>query len=82
MKAWAASKQLESDPLEHCAAHDPKRSFWWKPAWEIHIVSNQEKAKWIEDNVVRETSVLRMWVEDTVTATMNQQEDMRNAKMV
>jgi len=35
---------------------------------EMHFLNNEEKEKYIEDYVERETSVARMRVEDTVTS--------------
>jgi len=44
------------------------------------LLSNEEKEKWIEDEVDRETAGARKRVEDPETAIMQQQEDMSNAK--
>jgi len=48
--------------------------------WETHILTNEEKEKWIEDYVERETAVGRKPVEDTETAIQQVQDGMRNAK--
>jgi len=45
--------------------------------WESHLVSNDEKEKWIEDYVDRETAVARQRVEDAETAIKVEQEDVR-----
>jgi len=47
---------------------------------EKHFLSNEEKEKWIEDCVERETAVARKRVEDAEIAIEQQQDDMRNAE--
>ena len=47
--------------------------------WETHFLHNEEKEKWIEDYVERETAVARMQVEDAETASKQAQEEMSNA---
>jgi len=47
---------------------------------EIHFLGNEEKQKWIEDYVERETAVARKRVEDAETAIEKEQDDMRNAE--
>ena len=47
---------------------------------ETHILSQEEKEKWIEDYVERETAVARTRVEDAETAIKQKQDDMRNAE--
>jgi len=44
---------------------------------ETHFLSNEEKEKWIEDFVERETAVARKRVQDAVTALMR---DMTTAE--
>jgi len=48
--------------------------------WEIHFLSNEEKEKWIEDYVERETAGARKRAEDTQAAVQQEQEDMKNAE--
>jgi len=45
-----------------------------------HFLSNEEKEKWIQDYVQRETAVPRKQVEDAETAFKQKQDDMRNAE--
>jgi len=45
----------------------------------MHILSSQEKEKWIEDNVERETAGARKRVEDAEAAVQQKQEDMKHA---
>jgi len=47
---------------------------------ETHILSNEEKEKWIEDYEDRETAVARKRVQDAETAIMQGQEHMRNVE--
>ena len=47
---------------------------------ETHFLSNQEKEKWIEDYVERETAAARKPVEDAERAIPPVQDDMRNAE--
>jgi len=46
----------------------------------MHFLSNEEKEKWIDDYVERETAVARLRVEDAETAIKQEQDDMRNAE--
>jgi hypothetical protein len=46
---------------------------------EMHFLSNEEKEKWIEDFVERETAVARKRVEDAETAMMQELKDMTTA---
>jgi len=48
----------------------------------MHILSNEEKVKWIEDYADRETAVGRKQVQDAETASMKEKDDIRNAEMV
>ena len=48
--------------------------------WVIHFLRNQEKEKWIEDYVERQTAVARKWVEDPDTVIEQKQKDMRMAE--
>jgi len=50
--------------------------------WEMHSLSNTETEKWIEDYVNRVTSVARNRVPDAETASMQEQEHMRNVEKV
>jgi hypothetical protein len=47
---------------------------------ETHILNNQDKEKWIEDYVERETAVARKRVLDAETATMQELKDMITAE--
>jgi len=48
---------------------------------ETHFLSNEEKEKWIEDYVDRETAGARKWVEDAEAAVQQEQEDMTHAEI-
>ena len=48
---------------------------------ESHFLSNEEKEKWIEDYVERETAVARKRVEDAEAAVQQEQEDMNHAEI-
>jgi len=47
---------------------------------ETHLITNDEKEKWIEDYAEIETTVATKWVEDAETAIDQEQDDMRNAE--
>jgi len=47
---------------------------------ETHFVSNEEREKWIEDYVERETAVARQPVQDAETVIMQEQEHMGNVE--
>jgi len=47
---------------------------------ETHFSSNEEKEKWIEDYVERETAVAKMPVRDAETTIMAEQEDISTAE--
>jgi len=47
---------------------------------EMHFLSNEEREKWIEDYVERETAVARQQVQDAETAVMQQQQNMGNVE--
>jgi len=47
---------------------------------ETHILSKEEKERWMEDNVERETVVARKRVEDAETAIKQKQKDMSNVE--
>jgi len=49
---------------------------------ETHFVSNEQKEKWIEDYVERETAGARKRVEDTEATVQQEQEDMNHAESV
>jgi len=49
---------------------------------ETRFLSNQEKDKWIEDNVERETAGARKRVEDREAAIQREQDDMTHAEIV
>jgi hypothetical protein len=49
---------------------------------ETHFLNNEEKAKWIEDYVERETAGARKWVEDAEAAVQQEQDDMTRVKIV
>jgi len=48
---------------------------------ETHFLSNEEKEKWIEDFVERETAGARKRVEDTEAAVQQEQDDMMHAEL-
>jgi len=48
---------------------------------ESHFLSNEEKEKWIEDYVERETTGARKRVEDAEAAVQKEQEDMKHAEI-
>jgi len=48
--------------------------------WETNLLSNKQKEKWIKDYLEWETAVARKRVEDTETASKQEQDDMRNAE--
>jgi hypothetical protein len=49
---------------------------------ETHFLSNEEKAKWIEDYVERETAGARKRVEDAEAAVQQEQDDMPHVKIL
>jgi len=49
---------------------------------ETHFLSNEEKEKWIEDFVERETAWARKRVEDAEAAVQQEQDDMTHAELV
>jgi len=48
---------------------------------ETHILSNEEKEKWIEDYVERETAGARKRVEDAEAAVQQERDDMTHAEI-
>ena len=48
---------------------------------ESHILSNEEKEKWIDDYVERETTGARKQVEDAEAAVQEEQDDMTHAEI-
>jgi len=48
---------------------------------EAHFLSNEEKEKWIEDYVERETTGARKRVEDAEAAVQQEQDDMKHAEI-
>jgi len=48
---------------------------------ETHFLSNEEKQKWIEDYVERETAGARMRVEDAEAVVQQEQDDMPHAEI-
>jgi len=50
--------------------------------WETHFLSNEEKEKWIEDFVERETAGARKRVEDAEAVVQQEQDDMTHAELV
>jgi len=48
---------------------------------ETHFLSNEDKEKWIEDYVERETSGARKRVEDAEAVVQQEQEDMKHAEI-
>jgi len=49
---------------------------------EMHFLSNEEKEKWIEDYVERETAGARKRVEDAEAAVQQEQDDMTHAEIM
>jgi len=49
---------------------------------ETHLLSNEEKQKWIEDYVERETAGARKRVEDAEAAVQQEQDDMTHAEIM
>jgi hypothetical protein len=49
-------------------------------SWETHYLINEEREKWIEDYMKRETAVARKRVQDAQTAMMQEQEHMVNVE--
>jgi hypothetical protein len=47
-----------------------------------HLFRNEEKERWIEDYVERETAGARMRVEDTEAAVQQEQDDMTHAEII
>jgi len=47
----------------------------------MHFLSNEEKEKWIEDYVQRETAMARKRVEDAETATKKEHENLITAEI-
>jgi hypothetical protein len=48
---------------------------------DTHFLSNEDKEKWIEDCVERETAGARKWVEDAEAAVQQEQDDMTDAEI-
>jgi len=48
--------------------------------WAKHFSSNEEKEKWVEDYVERETAGARKRVGDAEAVVQQEQEDMKNAE--
>jgi hypothetical protein len=48
---------------------------------ETHFLSNEEKEKWIEDFVERETAGARKRVEETEAAVQQEQDNMTHAEL-
>jgi hypothetical protein len=48
---------------------------------ETHFLTNEEKGKWIEDYVERETTVARKRVEDAEAAVQQEQDDMMHTEI-
>jgi len=75
--AW---NQNGSEPLERCAACDSKRCLLQWNEEKLNFLRNEEKEKWIEDHVKRDTSGGRKRVRDTETAIQQVQDDLGNAE--
>jgi len=58
-----------------------KKKFAAVKWWETHFLSNEEKEKWIEDYVERETAGARKRVEDAEAAVQQEPDDMMNAEI-
>jgi hypothetical protein len=48
---------------------------------ETHFIRNEEKEKWIEEYVQRETTGARKGVEDAEAAVQQEQDDMTHAEI-
>jgi len=59
-----------------------KKKFVAEKRRETHFLSNEEKEKWIEDSVERETAGARKRVEDAEAVVQQGQEDMKHADIV
>jgi hypothetical protein len=70
IRALGALRSLESK--EKLAA---------KKRREIHSLSNEQKEKWIEDYLERETAGARKRVEDPAAAVQQEQDDMTQAEI-
>ena len=53
-----------------------------KKQQEMYYLCNEEKEKWIEDYVERETTMGRKWVENAESAITKEQDDLRTAQNV
>ena len=58
-----------------------KKKFVAEKRRETHFLSNEEKAKWIEDYVDRETAGARKRVDDAGAAVQQEQDDMTHAEI-
>jgi len=58
-----------------------KKKLTAEKRWETHFLSNEEREKWIEDYVDRETAGARKRVEDAEAAVQQDQEDMKQAEI-
>jgi hypothetical protein len=58
-----------------------KKKFAAEKRQETHFLSNEEKEKWIEDDVERETAGARKRVEDAEAAVQHEQDDMTQAEI-
>jgi len=68
--------------LKVCPTLRSKKKLAAEKRPETHFLSHEEKEKWIEDDVERETTGARMRVEDAVAAVQCEQEDMKHAEIV
>jgi len=66
--------------LEALRSLQSKKKLSAEKRWETHFLSNEEKVKWIEDYVERETTVARQWVQDAEGAIMQELKDMTTAE--
>jgi len=58
-----------------------KKKFATEKQRETHCLSNEQKGKWIEDYVERETAGARKRVEDAEAAVEHEQDDMTHAEI-
>jgi hypothetical protein len=58
-----------------------KKRFVAEKRRETHFLSNEEKEKWIQDYVERETAGARKQVEDAEAAVQQEQDDMPHAEI-
>jgi len=76
-KRGLAAERVQALGALHSLRSDKKR--WAEKGQEMHLLSNEEKEKWIEDYVERETTVARKRFQDAETAIMQELKDKTTA---